>query len=938
MSSNSSSDKTPTVYTDTAGIPGILYNYTVTAVDDFNNTVTESTPQTVQSTFPDLVEITDLSVSIPDTLLCNGNSISRNHVLVQWNYDSKCTGFWVYRNDLLVKILPSTITQFRDTAGTPGLNTEYTVKAYLNRNGVNYSAGGLTQSIQFPVVAAPFNLGYEPINGHVKIHWSYSEDILYSFEVWRVELFNNISTYLYTLKVNSLGEGNFEFTDNTGFMNRTYLYKIRTQVKKEGIVYSSDFTPCIPYYIDYPSIAPPIIPSGLSASQVASDGTYTNFVKLQWDYQETNLDGFKLYRNAVLIATIGKGFRNYNDMPNQTGVKNYEIRAYKIADDNGVPTLVESFPLADDGNIGQGSIGTLAGLSATQGTLDKQVLLTWTPSGSYTIYRDNIQIGTVTGTGFTDNNAAPGRKYIYEVGAALRTSVIGWAKYDGYIDGFVYTQTGNAGLGSAVVQAQATIDGNTYYYTDTTDNTGAYIFPQVYYGSGSAFYTITAYLNKCSVEHEFQINPRAVMLSSALPLAFQINFQDKTQYKVKGFIKRKHTSCGIDSVKVSAKYTYVNGTNQLTTPVYTNKAGVYSLDINPIQIGLASIQLIVDSTRILTNGDTLLYRFISTGASEWTGNALECLDLVTISDFQDILTYPVTIGIENGCGQSVTGGKYKIQVQSTDLCYDRTFTTSLTTGELIADLPAMPLNIHVSGVENLNAQTILVVEYLKYRPSIQPFDSLAAAIYPGNPANLTTWQNVTNTRLIYHTPPQIKFKTEPFSKYICASPAADIAGAAGAAVIKQNTSYSINLQVIETFGSECEVKSGYFKIRNAAATQPDATLAFKDGKLPIYRFTAGNPNLVKPYVYNCYFSFYSSNNELLAEKNLKILVEGEIALPGSDIILDITKDGEDNTVPLPLYVLRDPPGDASFSKIAEGSTVSKRIRYPKTYRVASDCF
>ncbi|MBX7242876.1 MAG: T9SS type A sorting domain-containing protein [Bacteroidia bacterium] len=921
------SSYSPAYYTDTTGIPGNLYNYMVVAVDDYNNTTTESSPQTIQAAYPGLVDITDLSVSIPDTTLCGSNVISRNHVLVQWNYDSKCTGFWVYRNDLLVKILPSTITEFRDTAGTPGLNTEYTVKAYLNRNGVNYSAEGLTQSIQFPVVSAPFNLNYEQFNGFVKIHWSYSEDILYSFEVWREYAWT--SDYLYTLKVDSLGDGNFEFVDNTGFMGRDYTYKIRAFVKREGIPYNSDFTPCIPYSVTYPSIAPPVVPEGLSANAVASDGTYTNFVRLEWAYDGLNHDGFKIYRNAVLIATVEKGFRNYNDMSNQTGVKTYEIKAYKIADDNGTPTLVESDPLADNGNIGQGSIGTLAGLSATQGTLNEQVLLTWTPSGSYTIYRDNIQIGTVTGTSFTDNNAAPGKRYIYEVGGAIRTPVQGWAKYDGYIDGFVYTQTGNAGLGSAIVQAQAMIEGNIYYYTDTTDNTGAYIFPQVYYGSGTAFYTITAYLNKCSVEHEFQINPRSVMLSSALPLAFQINFQDKTQYKIKGFIRRKHTSCGIDSVKVSAEYTYANGTTQTTTPVYTNKAGVYILDINPIQIGLESIRIVVDSTRILSSGDTLLYRFVSLGTSEWSGNTLECLDLITFANFEDILTYPVTVGIENGCGQPVTGGKYKIQVQSTDLCYDRTFTTSQTTGEMIADLPPMPLNIHVSGVENLNAQTILVAEYLKYRPSVRPFDSLAAAIHPENPDNLTLWGNESRTRLIYHTPPEIKFKTEPFSKYICASPAADITGAAGAAVIQQNKSYSINLQVIETFVSECEVMSGYFKIRNAAATQPDATLVFKDGKLPIYRFTAGNPNLVKPYVYNCYFSFYSSNNELLAEKNLKILVEGEIALPGSDIILDITKDGEDNTVPLPLYVLRDPPGDASFSKIAEGSTVSKRISLSK---------
>lgn len=644
----------PMTYIDTLGVPGALYNYSVTAVEETTNSFVESQTVTTQANFPLMAEVTDLSISIPDTTLSCSTVISRNHVLLQWDYDSRCTGFLVYRNNQLIKILSAKEFMYRDTAGIPGLNTDYVVKAYLNINNTNYSSDGQTVNIQYPVVTAPFGLSYGTDNGFVNLEWSYSEKIAHSFEIWRYSTTPPTSQQIFTLKTDSLGNttGNFSFVDETGFMGRNYTYKVKTVVLRNGIFYYSDFSPCTPSAITYPNIPAPIVPTGLTATDVASDGTFANYVFLQWDYEGNNIDGFFLYRNATQIASVGKGMRNYKHIANQTGGLNYEVRAWKLADDNGTPDTVISPPLADMGNIGQAALGTLSPLIATQGALSGQVQLNWTTGGSYTIYRDDIQIGTVTGTTYTDNNAVPGKHYIYEVSPnnpANRTPVEGWAKYDGYISGFAYQLGTSVGLGGVLVEASATFEGNTWYFSDTTDNSGGYAIEDIYYGAEARTFEVNAKLVQCGIKHEFLINPQSCLLSEFVPEVIQNNFYDKTSYKIKGNIRRQYTTCGLDSIRVWAEYEFANGSTLTTVnDAYTNQSGEYSLDINLAQIGLTRIRLMVDSVRNLSNGDSLVYRFVALGTNEWSGNALTCMDLVTYVDYEEILTFPVKISLVNG--------------------------------------------------------------------------------------------------------------------------------------------------------------------------------------------------------------------------------------------------------------------------------------------------
>lgn len=930
----------PSFVLDTDGIPGQLYNYSVVAADSINGAWIYSSAQTVQVNFPVLIDITELTVQIPDTsavcVLTNSTySISRNHTYLQWAYPSECTGFWVYRNGEIIKVLPSGQTNWHDSTGVPGLNTVYQVKAFLTREGVNYSAEGIEKSTLYPVIAAPYSGTFQanPDSGATLLQWKYAEDVIDGFQInrsYRLLLppftsYTPVTETIQTIYIDSLKSRQFSFWDKTGNTGIKYHYDVKAFSSRNGITYYSDAAPCVADSVTYPSIPTPVIPSGMTASQVASDGTYNSFVHLRWDYLANNLDGFLVYRGTTLLATIGKGIREYKDASNLTGVFNYRIFAYKWINLNGSLVQIKSDTLADNGNIGQGSTGTPAQLYATQGALVGAVKLNWLGVNPVLIYRDNVQIASLTADNYTDTNVETGKHYIYEVGTTsnTRTSVEGWSKLDGYIEGFVKTQNTNMNLSGAIVEAQIAVGNNTYYYKDTTDANGFYSLSNIYYGITQTTAYLRAYLKQCEAEHIFVENPKIQAISASIPAISNLTFLDLTTYKVRGKVTRQYASCGIDSVRLYARYEFSDGSSFNSTDSYSDKEGNYVIDVNPIQANLVRMTIHIDSIRTSNTSTTQFfkYRFQPKGLTEWTGNALYCLDQLNKLDFEDTLKYPVKVKLLTACGVPITGGRYRVQVQANDVCYDRSFTIDQTSGELTAYLPAMPLNLHVSAVENLTTETQLVLEYLKFRPVSLKLDSIVSLVE----GDITDpkWEELSPVELIYHKPPRIVL-AQGFEKYLCNDPQK-------AAIITQSDSIVLQFQVVENFGTDCPVKNGYIKVRNAAAkSQEDVynTLSVNDqGEFDSYGFRVGNPNLVKPYLYNCNISYYNLSNELIAESNIPILVEGTSQLPGSDVIVDLANGTND--VPLPLYVLRDPPGDKSFSKIEKGSTVKKSISLSK---------
>jgi hypothetical protein len=88
-----------------------------------------------------------------------------------------------------------------------------------------------------------------------------------------------------------------------------------------------------------PSSEPPAAPGGFSTGQVVcSANEYT--VPLSWQDQSDNEEGFRLYRDGQLIATLNANAKGYTDSPPATGSPvEYGLEAFN---DAGASSRVET--------------------------------------------------------------------------------------------------------------------------------------------------------------------------------------------------------------------------------------------------------------------------------------------------------------------------------------------------------------------------------------------------------------------------------------------------------------------------------------------------------------------------------------------------------------------------------------------------------------------
>jgi len=131
-------------------------------------------------------------------------------------------------------------------------------------------------------------------------------------------------------------------------------------------------------------------------------------VALTWQGQ-TNLAGYHIYRNGVLIATVTSATFNFDDSTVHNGLTyTYLVRGFVSSGvESGDSNIVVASPM----------LPAPTGLVATAG--DSQVALSWNGvSGAtgYQIFRNGTQIGsTTTRTTYTDTNALNGTTYSYTV-------------------------------------------------------------------------------------------------------------------------------------------------------------------------------------------------------------------------------------------------------------------------------------------------------------------------------------------------------------------------------------------------------------------------------------------------------------------------------------------------------------------------------------------
>lgn len=555
---------------------------------------------------------------------------------------------------------------------------------------------------------------------------------------------------------------------------------------------------------------------------------------------------------------------------------------------------------------------------ASDGTEGNKVRVSWTYDGvrenisRFNVYRDSSLIAQVDPNKdfFFDTDGIPGKEYVYSVTSVTLNDVEslpkadeGWAEPDGIIDGKVVTYVGSNGVPGVNIEAWTKVDGETYRYTATTDAKGSYKIKRVYYGDSSEV-VVRAFLEG----HEFKEDTLAKEINLIQNQVAMDLFYDLTAYTVKGQVVYNNSNCPIDSVDIYQHTIRSDGTRQLES-VKTDAEGNYSFLIQPYSDDISYYEYTIDSTRILLNksADTTLFSF-KPDTIRLKGLDTIAQRTTTLPPFVDQVTYQVDITVRNAC--SSIEKEWEIQYFTPDKCIDEIVRTDRF-GKVTLNLPPKPFLFKVVGVDNPTPATIPVVEYLKVRPRSLNLQALHDSLGIRRP------DTTINVNFFYHVTPEIAITN--LSGYACDDPAYPV-------VIDQGEEYTYNITVGERFPGfpePCAVSEGYLLIRNNAARNIVTRLDFDpdlgpNGRFPEYTFVAGEPSPVAPFMKFMFVEYHTESDGFLGQLVVPYIVQGVAPIPGNDVFVNPLKRNDE--LLLPLFVLRDPPGDGSSSSIDSGRT------------------
>ena len=586
---------------------------------------------------------------------------------------------------------------------------------------------------------------------------------------------------------------------------------------------------------------------------------------------------------------------------------------------------------------------------ASDGTFSNKVEITWTlPNAQlstingFQLYRDDelIQvIPPVTETNiYFDLEAFPGKEHVYTlrcvqngVGLSVPVHDYGSRQANGSITGSVFTEMTGDPVEGIKVTAIGIANCNYNSYETFTDQDGNFVFEQVAYDAEGSDYVLTPSF----MDHEFGPPSATVSLAEGQSAGGGVVFLDKTAYVITGTVARRDVDCGLEGVTVRTITTNDQGF-EITKEVETTADGFYSLVVNPWEPGLVSVKVEIDAFTLegdVGNQDTVYYDFVPSGPTFFSNIDPFTFPINTTLNFTDELTYDVPIFVRTACGSEISTSSFFVRARTIDGCYDKTFFTN-DAGFVRAPMPPLDLQIAVVGVDEPTTLNLVAVDYLQNRPGQLSLDILHRNVEFRQKTELEQETEVTQ-QFVFHKPPAIEItSTSNDWEYLsCGQDPVPVAK------LKQNTQYNLRFGVSEIHDDlACPVQSGKIVVTNGAADTIVKQVNFdpETGLFELYKFTAGSPNIVEPYLLTMVVEYFSENDDFLASRSYPIVVTGSTELPGADVF--VNPNSTDGQVNLPVMILRDPPGDASSSSISAGQTIEKTLSLQESTTIKAGAF
>jgi|GEM_PF-1854127 len=439
-----------------------------------------------------------------------------------------------------------------------------------------------------------------------------------------------------------------------------------------------------------------------------------------------------------------------------------------------------------------------------------------------------------------------------------------------------------------------------------TDNEGNYTVEDLRYGTGTTF-KVTPNLGA----RQFDPGVKNIALSSNSPVQNEVDFTDVSAFTISGIVQAEGTTCPVPEAQI-----FLDGSFK----GQTEADGTYNIAAD---IGERTVEI--------KKGDAGDEHSFTPASLQVTVE-----DNVSGMDFTDSKTRELSGFFGGSCNTSI--GTATIKIFTADGCFEKEIQTS---SNYSIDLPPQKYFVQVTDVETTNAQ--LKADIIEF------FDMLGA-----QEVDLT--EKADTLDLIYHAPLSVSiagFLDAPASlvkdgEALCPAGISKPDGGSIEPVpvlIQPNGEpgyIPLTISVFEDFGDDglCPADSGtvtiFDEIDNMGDTPVELSIdengiaVYADDQIDaitgdtlfvageLYRTRANSPNIAAGRTVDGVDRSFQKSLTAVAEVKGRLPVT-ETAWVLVDGALARTSTFATEPIDLPFYVLRDPPGDGSYSYLEKGS-------------------
>ncbi len=478
---------------------------------------------------------------------------------------------------------------------------------------------------------------------------------------------------------------------------------------------------------------------------------------------------------------------------------------------------------------------------------------------------------------------------------------------NGVISGTIKNGNGNPVQGIKVYATrQQAISGGLAGHKDsaTTGNDGTYTISPVYYGDPSLASSTNSFTVAPTLSgHTF--NPASVSktLTNNTPSATTVDFTDNTAIVIAGTTYQRCDSCTDINGAISPKTCPID-----SVQIYKdgNFSGVYS--------GIVNSQHGRYATSVTVQGMVKIEPRLTGHIFSPAFSTISPVADITNLDFKDSTYHTISGKLTAGCSNYIGTAVLEFtdvlppnpdgSVQAS--CFSRRVTTITGTGAFSIRLPARKYKVRVVNFSPATgANAVVATDVTDFFNTRIPADSLTREIGTRD----------TTLNLVYVRPPVIDISGGLLIKCTTPSP--------GFALIRQTESDSFKVKIYQGPASlGCPLAADTGKIRIVTNVQnedqtEELRFAVADTGQKV-KLTGGVPNITGDYLKNVFIYFTDQYNRTAPAFNRKVLVTGV----KSDAATFTTVSPQ-----VPLMVLHDPPGDASYSNWQSGQSMQNTLRF-----------